>query len=163
MQGSPSAVLTVVVLCCGQGMRLLLDVGVTSQITAPSVAATNTICNDGAVTVTTITFLQNMGNLPLLSVQSQLTSGIVTTAGSVDGSKENVVCNNRGLCDTSLGVCACFQFWGGSNGQLALGNLPDCGARKVPAVGPTTCPSTLALNAVILFPGIMPWMCGLPV
>ncbi|RHY48584.1 hypothetical protein DYB30_005291 [Aphanomyces astaci] len=45
----------------------------------------------------------------------------ITTA--VDGTKENAFCSNRGLCDRTSGICACFMSFFSSDGN---GNIAEC-------------------------------------
>ena len=51
---------------------------------------------------------------------------------SKQGTTETAVCNNRGLCDTSSGICHCFPTWTSSDGsrQGGPGNTGDCGYRN---------------------------------
>ena len=46
---------------------------------------------------------------------------------SVQGTTENAVCSNRGICDEISGECRCFIQWGSSNGQNGPGPRGDCG------------------------------------
>jgi hypothetical protein len=114
-----------------------------------------TVCDaDGATT--SITFTHNPGNLPPLQVQNQLTGGGTTpvltlSAGNlatglydgvgaaVDGTRENVYCSNRGVCDFTTGVCTCTTGFTSSDGSLggAAGPRGDCGSGTA-----TACPAT---------------------
>eukprot|EP01036_Dinobryon_divergens_P028154 gene28154-37053_t len=78
----------------------------------------------------TVEFLQTFGSLPLMQV---------------DGTKENAECSNRGVCETSNGVClcssdfetsngynaegecSCFTGFGSSDGKSGSGTKRDCG------------------------------------
>ncbi|DAZ96183.1 TPA: hypothetical protein N0F65_012373 [Lagenidium giganteum] len=109
-----------------------------------------TLCDSNGVTAS-ITFTNNPGNLPALQLQNRLTGGTSTlsisaggTAGvyggvgaSVDGTREELYCSNRGYCDTSTGLCACQPGFLSSNGAGASGALGDCGVGTA-----TTCPTT---------------------
>jgi hypothetical protein len=106
-----------------QNMRLVGGVTV-------SFSTGTSICLSSAVVTTTIVFQQNAGNLPQLKAVGQVTNGVVTYATTLDGTKDNFVCNNRGLCDEALGTCVCFGPWASSDGQGNLGFLGDCGARS---------------------------------
>ena len=49
---------------------------------------------------------------------------------SIKGTTENLPCNNRGICDTTLGACKCFTGWSSSDGEGRPGMLGDCGYRN---------------------------------
>jgi len=49
---------------------------------------------------------------------------------SIQGTTENAVCNNRGVCNEALGVCSCFPTWSSSDGQGNAGNVGDCAYRN---------------------------------
>lgn len=107
--------------------------GVSVSMTQP------TFCSTGAGTVTTITYLQNAGNLPQMVAVTESAFLTVSSTTIMEGTKEDVQCNNRGLCNSASGACACFTHWASSNGQGAVGSLGDCGAR---ILVPVTCPSS---------------------
>mmetsp|Transcript_30525 Transcript_30525/g.50527 ORF Transcript_30525/g.50527 Transcript_30525/m.50527 type:complete len:689 (+) Transcript_30525:253-2319(+) len=103
-----------------------------------------TVCygsSDDANTVA-VRFQTPTGDLPDLTFDdSGLSSGSgtpITTATdgdtlggqtSVQGTTEDVVCSNHGLCDTATGTCTCFPGWASSNGYGGEGELGDCGWR----------------------------------
>eukprot|EP00600_Ochromonadales_sp_CCMP1393_P012517 CAMPEP_0175005256 /NCGR_PEP_ID=MMETSP0005-20121125/5212_1 /TAXON_ID=420556 /ORGANISM="Ochromonas sp., Strain CCMP1393" /LENGTH=585 /DNA_ID=CAMNT_0016260481 /DNA_START=285 /DNA_END=2043 /DNA_ORIENTATION=+ len=82
----------------------------------------------------TVEFLQNFGALPLmvpdqrqLVYANALTSSILAVTTLVLGTKENAQCSDRGICDTSVGVCTCSDFFDTSNGYNTPGTRGDCG------------------------------------
>ncbi len=57
------------------------------------------------------------------------------------GTKEDLFCSNRGVCDTSVGVCSCNTNYFTSNGYGLAGQRGDCGhATAVIQVCPGTPP-----------------------
>lgn len=110
----------------------------------------STICDsDGATT--SITFTNNPGDLPELQIQDRLKGGTsmlsISSGGasgaydsvgaSVDGTREEVDCSNRGTCDTNTGVCKCYPGFSSSDGAGGAGTLGDCGYGTT-----TSCPTT---------------------
>lgn len=73
-----------------------------------------------------VTFLTAHGDLPLLQAS---TIGIdkLVVEETLKGTKESVTCSGRGLCETSTGICQCFQGFGSSDGMGGSGTLADCG------------------------------------
>ncbi|RLN37966.1 hypothetical protein BBJ28_00024323 [Nothophytophthora sp. Chile5] len=98
-----------------------------------------TVLCSSSGSVTSITFTNNPGNLPLLKVfNGPLTGLTVTMSNSVDGTRENVYCSNHGTCDFSTGLCRCALGFASSNGAGVIGNLGDCGYQQSTAVCPST-------------------------
>jgi len=98
-----------------------------------------------------VTFFGVFGDLPALIPDNSALindaaggspgSGTITIASdggsingirSVEGSRENDVCSNRGLCDVTTGQCECFLGFSSSDGKGNEGALGECGYR-VPA------------------------------
>jgi hypothetical protein len=108
----------------------MVSVGV---VTVNMLASETSLCS-ATGTTTQITFRQNSGDLPELVVLSTLTSTggspVITVSTATQGTKEDAVCNNRGLCDSDTGLCTCYLAWTSSNGQGAVGTLGDCGVRS---------------------------------
>ncbi|KAJ8614227.1 hypothetical protein CTAYLR_001148 [Chrysophaeum taylorii] len=128
--------------------------GISVTFSAPA----TTMCDEDGETTTYIEFLQNFGSLPLLQVRTrglELASG--STAASVavtryqTATKEDVVCSNRGTCDTTTGTCdcsitstcaeACFATSDGYGNEGARG---DCGAA---VVNIDTCPGEVECSS----------------
>eukprot|EP01029_Cantina_marsupialis_P031675 TRINITY_DN919_c0_g1_i1.p1 TRINITY_DN919_c0_g1~~TRINITY_DN919_c0_g1_i1.p1 ORF type:complete len:794 (+),score=144.49 TRINITY_DN919_c0_g1_i1:715-3096(+) len=105
-----------------------------------------TVCDTAAVT-TTVTFLTEHGELPVLSVYDVSLPGSSTLSSSVSvpGTKEWIECSGRGTCDSLWGTCTCFTGYENSDGKgniAAIGDYltrSDCGA--VSASPPSTCPT----------------------
>lgn len=91
------------------------------------------ICTDSGAS-SSITFLQNFGDLPLLLadkrkllLNSNIASSAITITKNIVGTKENSFCSNRGVCNTKDGVCECSLGFDTSNGYNAPGTRGDCG------------------------------------
>ncbi|KAE9308737.1 hypothetical protein PF008_g20888 [Phytophthora fragariae] len=105
-----------------------------------TVVAAAPLCSSGGAS-TSITFTNNPGNLPNLQVLNNLSNGgTVTVSTTTVGTRENVYCSNRGICDFSTGVCKCFAGVFSGDGALAASAGPrgDCGYQT----GASVCPST---------------------
>ncbi|KAJ8599691.1 hypothetical protein CTAYLR_004755 [Chrysophaeum taylorii] len=82
---------------------------------------------------TTIKFLQNFGDLPLIQVDdSNLGLSVGSSAyarikESTTGTKEDDICSNRGTCDRETGVCTCLDSMSTSDGHGNEGQRGDCG------------------------------------
>ena len=82
----------------------------------------------------TVEFLQEFGDAPLLVGDSSklfFTSAARTpsllVAETQTGTKENIYCSGRGLCDLNAGYCTCSSGYGSSNGYNDVGTRGDCG------------------------------------
>lgn len=60
-----------------------------------------------------------------------------------EGSKENEQCSNRGRCDQSSGVCACYSGYTTSGGDGKPGDRGDCGAPELTII---SCPGEIACS-----------------
>ncbi|KAL8001772.1 putative EGF-like domain-containing protein [Plasmopara halstedii] len=93
---------------------------------------TGTVACSATGVVITIEFTFMQGDLPLLNID---TSGLtlsgnpttLTVAELVKGTKANIECSARGICDRGTGICACFPYFLSSNGAGGPGRRGDCG------------------------------------
>jgi len=92
-----------------------VDVAFTNGLTQP--------CNAGSAGAIQVTFLSELGDLPTLS--STPTSFVAVEV--TKGSKEDVECSNRGICDYNSGECQCMPGFSSSNGNNSVGTRRDCG------------------------------------
>merc|ERR1719502_14537 len=124
--------------------------------------ANGTICQTDTINVVQIEFKGNFGRLTPLRPYTGLLSGSVTmythgettadsngeTYASVTGTKEAAFCSNRGLCDTTTGVCACFDTnndaYSTSDGEGNAGTRGDCGYPMQTTT--SSCPGEIACN-----------------
>jgi hypothetical protein len=88
-------------------------------------------CSTSGVDIT-IQFTQSLGDLPPLTIDTTnlFKSGaaaVTSVAETVKGTKENVECSNRGVCNRSTGRCECFTGFASSDGNGAKGLRADCG------------------------------------
>ena len=57
-------------------------------------------------------------------------SANVAVSTTVTGTRENVECSNRGLCDRASGLCVCVAGFVSSDGNGNAGTRGDCGFRN---------------------------------
>jgi len=103
------------------------------------------LCDELGGNVASIRFDQNFGDLPAIFVEpgsdtlgpngadvdlTWYNDGEVEPVSgieSVQGTKEDATCSNRGICDESTGTCMCFSQYGSSDGYNNEGTRGDCG------------------------------------
>ncbi|GAB9470665.1 hypothetical protein Gpo141_00007905 [Globisporangium polare] len=96
-----------------------------------------------------IEFTQDFGDLPnLYGDGSGLTQNApnvptLTFSTVVQGTKENLACSRRGLCDRTSGICGCYSNYFSSNGLAKIGQRGDCGFVKLTV---TSCPGEIACS-----------------
>jgi hypothetical protein len=90
-------------------------------------------CTDSG-TKWTVEFLQAFGSLPnlvpdkrKLKFGTSLSSSVLQVETVVVGTKEDVECSNRGICDSANGICECSLNFDTSNGYNQPGTRGDCG------------------------------------
>lgn len=109
-----------------------------NQVTVSLTGGTEVCDSDGASLA--ITFTHNAGDLPKLRIlQGTLASstGVLSiqvlhsgqtsihSVVSQTGTKERVVCNGRGTCDSTTGLCSCLTGFSASDGSGSQGSLSD--------------------------------------
>ena len=82
-----------------------------------------------------VTFKFEFGDVPLMLADTKLLGGNTVTpkikvTEAVKGTKENLPCSNRGVCDTGMGECLCGVGFDTSNGLGQYGTRGDCGYNK---------------------------------
>lgn len=137
-------------------LRTVLTPGNADGIKVTFSSPATTMCDEDGDATVYVEFLQNFGELPLLQVDTgdlSLSSG--TASASVrrhrTGTKENVDCSNRGVCDPTAGACECSitsdcteNCFTTSDGYGNEGARGDCGA-QVAVV--ETCPGELECSS----------------
>jgi len=94
--------------------------------------------NEGAPRVTLVTFLTELGDLPLLVADGLYLRGAEQGAvlptllvdEAVRGAATVRECAGQGTCDRTTGLCACSAGWLSSDGDGGVGMRGDCGARR---------------------------------
>ena len=94
-----------------------------------------------------ITFTRQHGDVPALMITEKSSSVTLALSSTVPGTKTDQICNNRGLCSVTTGLCTCYGGFASSNGQGrtagssagTTGTLGDCGFESST---PTGCPGS---------------------
>lgn len=73
-----------------------------------------------------VTFLTVHGDLPLITYNTNNIGTFAVTKYQA-GTKQDIECSGRGLCDHTTGLCECFSGYGSSDGQGNAGSFRDCG------------------------------------
>jgi len=87
------------------------------------------VCDTTGNTVR-IKFLTSHSDLPDLQITESYIDSISITE-FVKGTKEQIECSGRGLCDYSTGLCECFTGYGSSDGMGGPGAYGDCGFQEL--------------------------------
>ena len=93
-----------------------------------------------------VTFTRQHGDVPALGIE-QVTGVTLALSSSVTGTKDDEVCNNRGLCSETTGLCTCYGGFSSSDGTGrtsassagTTGTMGDCGFESST---PTGCPGS---------------------
>lgn len=95
----------------------------------PTTGSSDSLCSSTNINQAIgITFLQAHGQQPLLRVSSSISNVFVLdVVETVKGTKENIECSGRGICNTLTGVCNCVAGYGSSDGLGGPGQIGDCG------------------------------------
>jgi len=98
---------------------------------AADISAADEACTSDSSNIILVKFITELGDIPAMEkVEDGVDAVYIQTDGaglSVRGSKENALCNNRGLCDHSTGRCKCVEGYSSSDGDGNEGERNDCG------------------------------------
>ena len=120
--------------------------GVTVQMSGDHAC---TDSNDGAEF--TVEFVSNFGDVELLVLDGRnlefsnfVVGKLLLAVETVKGTKENLECSGRGICDPALGSCMCNLNYDTSNGYNAPGVRGDCGNQLIENI--ETCPGEVTCS-----------------
>ena len=114
-------------------LELLLPIDTVDVAFSTGAAA----CSGAGVGIA-ITFKSELGDLPDMTAgvaSLQGGAGTVSIAETTKGTKENLACSDRGICDELTGVCKCFKGYSTSDGDGNEGRRGDCGRPNDSAKG----------------------------
>ena len=97
-----------------------------------SFSSGSSMCTADSSNVASVTFHSELGDLPILSVDSSslthsVSSVAFTLVESVRGTRETAICSDHGVCDEDNGRCLCHRGFSSSNGNGDNGQRGDCG------------------------------------
>jgi len=95
--------------------------------------------------ITRITFLSELGDLPLFDIDPYYLSAYEPFTGSYSDPGSSLIkitelikgvsavseCAGRGLCNRNTGACSCFPAWFSSDGRGKIGKRGDCGIYSI--------------------------------
>lgn len=125
--------------------ELLEALDTIDDVTVSVSGSSGPICDaDGATFV--VTFTKQHGDLPPMGIV-EVSGPTISLSSSVAGTKGEAVCNNRGLCSETTGVCTCYGGYASSDGtgrtsassSGTSGYTHDCGFESST---PTGCPGS---------------------
>jgi len=87
------------------------------------------LCSVSSQTVF-IEFISPTGDVPLIKMKSATDIDNISVTEHIKGTKEDILCSGRGLCNHATGECNCFTGFASSNGQGDLGSYRDCGYKS---------------------------------
>jgi len=109
-------------------LESLLSIG---RVNVTYTAGTSLCTSDGSNEVM-VTFLTELGDVPMLSLTQSQSDGVTTSISIVEstkGTKEDLECSDLGHCDRITGLCTCFSGFSSSDGDGNPGTRGDCGYR----------------------------------
>lgn len=119
-----------------EALELITTIGKVN-VSTDQTSGTSSVCGSGSIWsptmpyTMTITFLTELGEVPLLTIGSNALSGIgrIETAHTQQSSSvaKPVTCGGAGDCNEFSGECTCWPGWGSSDGFGGSGSFGDCG------------------------------------
>ena len=106
-------------------LQNLFGIGVVT-VQLYNTTTTDTLCSRTGFNQMSIQFNTEHGNLPMLVA---ISTGIdsITITEAEEGTKEQITCSGRGICNEVTGLCTCFRGYSSSNGMGGMGTINDCG------------------------------------
>lgn len=107
----------------------LQNIKTIGAVTVTLTTGSTTLCALSGTVSATVTFLTELGSLPLLTSDNSLLSGghaAVFVEHVQKGYGTPAVCGGSGDCDTFTGECKCWDRWTSSDGFGNEGTVGDC-------------------------------------